>query len=42
MVEGALETARRDFSRVMREVMAMQRQQAAEEPAPQATPANAA
>lgn len=42
VVEGALETARRDFSRVMREVMEMQRQQAAEEPAPQAKPANAA
>lgn len=42
VVEGALETGRKDFSRVMRELMALQRsQQAAEEPpAPQA--ANAA
>ena len=33
MVEGALETARKDFARVMREVMNLQRlQQAAEEP----------
>jgi crescentin len=34
VVEGALETARKDFARVMREVMSLQRaQQAAEEPA---------
>ncbi len=34
VVEGALETGRKDFSRLMREVMAMQRsQQEAEEPA---------
>ncbi|MFN3658914.1 MAG: hypothetical protein ACK4UO_16825 [Pseudolabrys sp.] len=33
VVEGALETARKDFARVMRELMALQRsQQAAEEP----------
>lgn len=35
VVEGALETARKDFSRLMREAMALKRdQQAAEEPAP--------
>jgi crescentin len=34
VIEGALETGRKDFSRLMREVMALQRsQQAAEEPA---------
>jgi chromosome segregation ATPase len=34
VVEGALETGRKDFARAMREVMALQRsQQAAEEPA---------
>jgi crescentin len=34
VVEGALETARKDFARVMREVMSLQRaQQATEEPA---------
>jgi len=42
VVEGALETARKDFSRVMREVMALQRKQTAEEPAPQPQAANAA
>ena len=42
VVEGALETARKDFSRVMREVMAMQRKQAAQEPAEQPVAANAA
>jgi crescentin len=42
VVEGALETARKDFARVMREVMSLQRQQqAAEEPATP-TAANAA
>jgi len=35
VVEGALETARKDFSRVMRELMTLQRRQSAEEPAPQ-------
>jgi crescentin len=40
MVEGALETARKDFSRLMREVMAMQRNQQTETPRPRA--ANAA
>lgn len=35
VVEGALEAGRKDFARVMREVMSLQRvQQAAEEPAP--------
>jgi hypothetical protein len=34
VVEGALEAGRKDFARVMREVMNLQRiQQAAEEPA---------
>jgi chromosome segregation ATPase len=42
VVEGALETARKDFARVMRDVLAMQRQQAAQEPAPQPQAANAA
>lgn len=42
VVEGALETARKDFSRVMRELMALQRKQTAEEPAPQPQAANAA
>ncbi len=42
MVEGALETGRKDFSRLMREVMALQRdQQEAENPA-QPRAANAA
>jgi chromosome segregation ATPase len=42
VVEGALETARKDFARVMREVLAMQRQQAAQEAAPEPKAANAA
>jgi crescentin len=42
VVEGALETARKDFARVMREVMSLQRQHAAEEPAPEIKAANAA
>lgn len=42
VVEGALETARRDFSRVMRELMKLQRQQEAAQPAPHPVAANAA
>lgn len=42
MVEGALDVARKDFNRAMREVMAMQRNQSAEEPAPEPVAANAA
>jgi crescentin len=42
VVEGALETARKDFSRVMRELTALQRRQSAEEPAPQPRAANVA
>jgi crescentin len=42
MADGALETARKDFARVAREVMALQRNQAAQEPAPQPRAANAA
>ena len=42
VVEGALETARRDFARAMRELLAMQREQAAKEPAPEPKAANAA
>jgi chromosome segregation ATPase len=42
MVEGALGTARKDFSRVMRELMALRRQQEAAEPAPRPIAANAA
>ena len=38
MAEGALETARKDFARVMREVMALQRSQAAREPGPNPSP----
>lgn len=34
VIEGALETARKDFARLMREVLALQRQRTAEEPAP--------
>jgi crescentin len=42
VIEGALETGRKDFSRLMREVMALQReQQEAENPA-QSRAANAA
>jgi chromosome segregation ATPase len=42
MTDGALETARKDFARVAREVMALQRNQAAQEAAPQPRAANAA
>jgi crescentin len=42
VVQGALDTARKDFSRVMRELMALQRQQQAAEAAPQPAAANAA
>ena len=42
MVEGALETARKDFARVMREVMALQRLQQASEAEPTLNAANAA
>jgi crescentin len=42
VVEGALETARKDFSRVMRDLLALQRRQAAEEPVPRPRAANAA
>ncbi len=42
MAEGALETGRKDFARVMREVMALQRSQIAREPGPNPFAANAA
>ena len=42
MAEGALETGRKDFARVMREVMALQRNQAEQEPALTTVAANAA
>jgi crescentin len=42
VVEGALETARKDFARLMREVLSLQRQRGAEEPAPALRSANAA
>ena len=42
VVEGALETARKDFARVMREVMALQRNQQAQETSAQPRAANAA
>jgi len=42
VLEGALEAGRKDFARLMREVMAMQRQHAAQEPAPSLRSANAA
>ena len=42
VAEGALETGRKDFSRLMREVMAMQRSQQEAESAPQPRAANAA
>lgn len=42
VVEGALETARKDFARLMREVLSLQRQRGAEEPAPNMRSANAA
>jgi crescentin len=42
MADGALETARKDFARVAREVMTLQRNQAAQEASPQPRAANAA
>jgi chromosome segregation ATPase len=42
VAEGALETARKDFNRVMHELMTLQRQQEAAEPAPLPVAANAA
>ncbi|MBV9262414.1 MAG: hypothetical protein JO205_13700 [Pseudolabrys sp.] len=42
VVEGALEAGRKDFARLMREVMALQRQRNAQEPAPTLRSANAA
>jgi crescentin len=42
MAEGALDTGRKDFARVMREVMTLQRNQAAREPGPNPFAANAA
>jgi crescentin len=42
VVEGALETARKDFSKAMREVLALQRQQTAQEEPPNPQAANAA
>ena len=42
VVEGALEAGRKDFARLMREVMALQRNQAAQEPTIEPLAANAA
>lgn len=42
VAEGALEAGRKDLARVMREVMALQRRQTAQEPAPTLVSANAA
>ena len=42
VVEGALETARKDFARLMREVLSLQRQRETMEPAPALRSANAA
>ena len=42
VAEGALDTGRKDFARVMREVMSLQRQQTAREPGPNPFAANAA
>lgn len=42
VAEGALDTGRKDFARVMREVMALQRNQTAREPGPNPFAANAA
>lgn len=42
VAEGALDTGRKDFARVMREVMALQRSQTAREPGPNPFAANAA
>jgi len=42
MAEGALETGRKDFARVMRDVLVLQRNQASREPGPNPFAANAA
>jgi chromosome segregation ATPase len=42
VAEGALEAGRKDLARVMREVMALQRRQSAQEPEPRLVSANAA
>jgi hypothetical protein len=42
VADGALETARKDLARVMRDVMALQREQAAQEAGAQPRAANAA
>jgi hypothetical protein len=42
VVEGALETGRKDFARLMREVLALQRRQSADESGPGPVAANAA
>jgi predicted nucleic acid-binding Zn-ribbon protein len=42
VAEGALDTGRKDFARLMREVMTLQRDQAAREPGPNPFAANAA
>jgi crescentin len=42
MAEGALDTGRKDFARVMREVLTLQRNQASQEPGPNPFAANAA
>jgi hypothetical protein len=42
VVEGALETARKDFARLMREAMALQREQAGPDDPARLRPANAA
>jgi chromosome segregation ATPase len=42
VAEGALDTGRKDFARLMREVMTLQRNQAAREPGPNPFAANAA
>ena len=42
MVEGALEAARKDFGRLMREVMTLEQQKLARDPLPIMRSANAA
>jgi crescentin len=42
VVEGALETARKDFARLMREAMALQRERTAPDDPAHLRPANAA
>jgi len=42
MVEGALETGRKDFAKLMREVMVLQRKKSDQEPSPAPKSANAA